>query len=174
MTGSVKIYRRADAPESLTESIARLTRAEFGDIPVIKETAWSPPDWHVAFVDGARVLSFVSLVERCASFDKRAVKVAGISNMITIEPYRRQGLGSLVMREAQKLITLRIGADFGLLLCSDDVIPFYSRLGWAVTSARLEFDQPSGKRQWRKDTMIYPSHGKLAAFETIELNGLPW
>jgi hypothetical protein len=90
-------------------------------------------------MDGARLLSFVSLVERVAFFDRRAVKVAGISNMITIEPYRHKSSGSLVMLEAQKLIAHRIGAEFGLLLCSEDVIPFYSRLDWIPTGARLEY-----------------------------------
>jgi hypothetical protein len=174
MTGTVRIYRRTGAPESVRASIDGFTLAEFGHIPVIKDTAWSLPDWHVAFINNARVLSFVSLVERMALFDGCTVKVAGISNMITVEPFRHKGFGSLVMLESQKLIARHIGAEFGLLLCSDDVIPFYSRLDWIPTSARLEYDQPSGKREWQKDVLIYSPDGRRPACEVIDLNGLPW
>jgi len=174
MTGTVRIFRRTDAPASVRDAIDCFTRAEFGYIPIIRETVWSPPDWHVAFMDGDRVLSFVSLVERIALFDRLAVKLAGISNMITIEPYRHQGFGSQVMLQAQQLIAHDIGAEFGLLLCSDDVIPFYSRLGWFPTGARLRYDQPPAKREWLKDILTYSPHGKRPACDTIDLNGLPW
>jgi hypothetical protein len=174
MTGTMSIYRRMSAPNSVRSSIDRITLAEFGHIPVIRDTAWSVPDWHEAFIDNATVLSFVSLVERIALFDGCAVKVAGISNMITIEPLRHKGLGSLVMLESQKLIAHRIGAEFGLLLCSDDVTPFYSRLDWIPMGARLEYDQPSGKREWQKDVLIYSPDGKRPDCEVIDLNGLPW
>jgi hypothetical protein len=174
MNGPVRIYRRTDLPESTREFIARLTLAEFGHLPVITGTAWSPPDWHVFFLDGENILSFVSIVERTALFDECAMKVSGISNMITIESHRRKGLGTLVMQRAQEFIAYNLRADLGLLLCSDDVMPFYSRLKWTSTGARLRFDQPSGKREWEKDVMLYFPHGRLADYKTIDLNGLPW
>jgi predicted GNAT family N-acyltransferase len=174
MNGTIEVSRRREMYAPLREQIDQATIEEFGHIPVIRETTWANPDWHVAFISDGRVLSFLSIIERQVSFDREVVKVVGISNVITMECHRHKGLGTLIMQKAQEIMSVCLQADFGLLLCSNDVTPFYARLGWVNTRARLSFDQPTGKREWGKDVLIYSPRGKPCDCMNIDLRGLPW
>jgi hypothetical protein len=174
VNGTIEISQSSETFAPLRDQIARATFEEFGHIPVIRETVWANADWHIAFVSDGEALSFLSIVERHASFDDEIVKVAGISNVITRKPHRHRGLGTLIMRKAQEMMSSCLQADFGLLLCSEDVIPFYARLGWVKARAELTFDQPAGARAWPKDVLIYFPGGNPFTFKNIDLKGLPW
>ena len=63
---------------------------------------------------------------------------------------------------------------FGLLICDECMIPFYSRLGWQVVEGPLMFDQPGGKVVFDDVTMVLPCAGENWPEGTIDLCGLPW
>jgi predicted GNAT family N-acyltransferase len=174
VNGTIEISRRSEMSAPFRDQIDQATIEEFGHIPVIRETVWASADWHTAFMSDGEVLSFLSIIERQASFDGGMVKIAGIGNVITRNPHRHKGLGTLIMQKTQQMMSTCLQTDFGLLLCSDDVIPFYSRLGWRKTCARLTFDQPTGARVWPKDVLIYSPRGNSCTCKNIDLRGLPW
>jgi len=67
-----------------------------------------------------------------------------------------------------------LGVEFGLLVCEEDVVPFYERLGWQVVEGPLTFDQPGGQATWPAVVMVLPCGGKAWPEGMIDLCGLPW
>jgi hypothetical protein len=102
------------------------------------------------------------------------VRVAGLNNMITLANHRGSGVASRLLRETQSEWAGKLGAECGLLLCADPLLPFYMRLGWRRTDASVMYDQPSGKKSWVANCMILDSGAKIAPPRVIDLCGLPW
>ena len=60
------------------------------------------------------------------------------------------------MERAATFMRGDLGADFGLLLCADDVVPFYESLGWRITPGPTLCHEPSGRVEYEERTMILP------------------
>jgi hypothetical protein len=65
-------------------------------------------------------------------------------------------------------------ANFGLLLCREEVQPFYQNLGWQVVNGPLVFEQPGVRLMWPLSVMILPCRGTEWPDGVIDLRGLPW
>jgi hypothetical protein len=67
-----------------------------------------------------------------------------------------------------------MGVDFGLLLCDEDLVSFYSALGWQSVDNPLVYDQPSGKVAFDDVVMIIGCNREEFPVGEIDLNGFPW
>lgn len=148
-------------------------RAEFDQFAIVRESEWAPPDWTWLMGDEAPA-AFYHLVERTVRIDGAQVRVAGLHNLVTLPAQRGRGAASELLRQTQPQWFAALDAQLGLLLCADALLPFYTRLGWQRTAARVTFAQPDGPRSWKANCMLLDPAGGLENAVEIDLRGLPW
>ena len=135
---------------------------------------WSDVNWHVMLRVDDQLVSHVEIVERTGTVDGQPVKLGGVGGVVTLPEWRGRGLATAALEWAAALIRDELQVAFGLLICDECMIPFYSRLGWQVVEGPLMFDQPGGKVVFDDVTMVLPCAGENWPEGTIDLCGLPW
>jgi hypothetical protein len=170
----LKIYRYKDLDETTKNQLNNFIGIEFGHIPIVKDTTWALPNWTIInYVEG-EIATFYNIVERTVSMDKENLKVAGINNVITPKRFRGQGLSTKTLLYTKPFLFKELNVDLGLLLCADDLILFYNRIGWYKVDCPVFFDQPNEKKIWTANTMLLTKDRTLVEPKEIDLNGLPW
>lgn len=172
----VEIIKREKMNPSVLNQIDDLTKAELGNVAIVKKYKWAEPDWTIAILtDKNQVLSFLNIVERQGLFGDLPVKLAGINNVITPAPWRKKGLATSTLKEAQVFMFNRLKADYGLLLCPNAMIPFYQGLGWVAADCPLSFEQSGQKVTWEQKQVVFPKpKSSFKAPSAINLCGQPW
>ncbi len=135
---------------------------------------WSAPAWHVLGCVGDRLVGYLRMFERVISAGGHAVRVGGIGGVMTRPECRRRGIASALLRRAAQFIGDELGAEFGLLLCREEVAPVYAKLGWQIVAGPTTFEQPSGKATYPRLTMVLPFTEKEWPAGPIDMCGLPW
>ena len=160
------------SPALLTE-LGSLADLEFGHIPIVKETTWAEPDWTCLLYINQHLASFYHIVNRKVLFDKKAIQIIGIHNLITTKLYRGKGYAKYLLKESQSFWRDNLEASHALLFCADALIPFYSQLQWKLCMCPVYFSQSAERRIWPSNTMIYNLSNDLLPME-IDICGLPW
>jgi aminoglycoside 2'-N-acetyltransferase I len=143
--------------------------------PEEDDIKWSEQsDWHVLVWDGEELVSNVEIIERTATVDGKPVSLGGIGGVATGVEWRRRGLASAALETAQTFICEKLAVDFGLLFCSEDMIPFYGRFGWQILERPVLVDQPGGKVAFTEAVMILPVGKNEWPEGVIDLCGLPF
>src|SRR5690348_12926490 len=140
----VEITPYGDLKESIKKDLDEAIEKEFGHIPIVKSIKWATPDWTIILFQGNEIASFCNIVERKVSMDDKAFLVAGINNLITPEKFRGQGMGTIILKETENFLFNELKSEAGLLLCADDLIPYYERLNWRKVNCPVYFSQPTG------------------------------
>jgi aminoglycoside 2'-N-acetyltransferase I len=135
---------------------------------------WSDVDWHVLLRVDGRLVSHAEIVERMGTVDGHPVSLGGIGGVVTLPEWRGRGLATATLERAAAFMRDDLRVAFGLLICDERMIPFYSRLGWQVVGGPLTFDQPGGKVVFDDVTMVLPCTDEDWPEGTIDLCGLPW
>ena len=167
------IKRYQDLDENTRNALSLIVYNEFGDVPIINEYEWATPDWAVILYSNDEIATVGHVITRTSFFDDEEMKVGGLNNMITVKKYRGEGFAQEVLKSTHELIFKKLKCDVGLLLCADELVPFYQRYGWYKVHSTLYFDQPTEKMKWGANVMLLTMNGKLKP-KTIDLNGLPW
>jgi hypothetical protein len=149
-------------------------RREFGHIPIVVNTSWATPDWAVMKYQDDVIVSFYNIIERRVTLDGEEVQVMGINNVITPKEYRGQNYAFDLLKKTQLEMLDRLHAGIGLLLCADQMTPFYSRLNWYPVASDVYFEQNENLNLWQANTMLLSRPGKAISPKSILLNGLPW
>lgn len=105
--------------------------------------------------------------------DNNEITIAGINNVITPKQFRGKGYATKLLRETENLIFNDLGSELGILLCADELIPFYERLKWYKVDCPVYFEQSDGENLWEANTMLLTPNKKIVP-KQIKLNGLPW
>jgi aminoglycoside 2'-N-acetyltransferase I len=179
MSDPVTVERMAAWDESSLDERAELSKAvyppdEAADWPG-RHIEWSRPEWGVAVRDEeGRLISYAALQLREATHDGADVVIGGVGGVMTHPDRRGQGYAGVAMQAAADFFAAN-GADFGLLVCEDRLIPYYRRLGWEVFQGEvvtLQHGEPtvfSFNRVMVKDVAATaPRQG------VIDLHGPPW
>ncbi len=135
---------------------------------------WATQHWHVLVRCDGRLACHAGITERTASTGGAPVILAGIGGVLTPPEYRRRGFARRAMRAAADFMHTSLKPDFGLLLCSKELVPFYEKLGWKLVHGRLEFDQPCGKLAWEESVMVLACGQSEWPSGAIDLCGTPW
>ena len=168
----VEIKRTGDMTPSEQEHVDHLIGQVFG-AEVVGYT-WADVDWHVlGWVEG-KLASHVEIIERTGTVGGQPVRLGGIGGVASAADWRRRGLATLAMEKAAEFMCGGLDVEFGLLICGQEMVPFYRRLGWKVVDAPLVFDQPEGKVTFDDVVMVLPCKGQDWPAGTIDLCGLPW
>lgn len=169
----IKIAKYSDLDNATKSTLEHIIESEFGNIPIVKETQWDNPDWTIIYYIDSKIVTFYNMIERIISINDRKVKISGINNLITLKASRGNGYASKILKETENLIFNDIGAELGVLLCADELVPFYQRLDWYKINCPVYFDQSSGEKLWNANTMLLAKNEKIFP-QLVRLNGLPW
>ncbi|PRY12641.1 acetyltransferase (GNAT) family protein [Pontibacter ummariensis] len=171
----IRIYRQEELGQQLKTSLQHQITEAFGQVPFVQERVWAEPDWVMVKHEQDAVATFYGVVVREVSMDGQSYRIAGISNLITPHAFRGKGYASELLSETRDFLFKELGCVYGLLLCADALLPFYSRLGWYKLEARLYYDQPSGKQLYDSNVLLLAPSTQAAGYpQHIDLNGLPW
>jgi GNAT superfamily N-acetyltransferase len=165
------------------KSTSSLTPAQEKDIldwlletfsDITDDYEWSAVDWHVLVWADGEMASHVEIVDRIGTVEGRRVKLGGIGGVMTRPKWQGRGYSSVALEAATAFMRDELGTEFRLLMCDQEMIPFYSHLGWQVVEGPLVFDQPGGKVTFDEVTMVLPCTKQEWPQGTIDLCGLPW
>lgn len=171
----IKYYSTKELDPKLKSELQNFINVEFGDVPFVKERVWAQPDYVFVKYEGDAIATFYQVIIRNIALDGKSYPVAGINNVITPPPFRGKGYSSQVLRETESILFNKLQCSFGLLLCADALVPFYSRLNWYKVDTTLYYDQPQGKQLYDSNVMLLtPSSQERIYPQHIDLNGLPW
>jgi GNAT superfamily N-acetyltransferase len=168
----VEIRSNCELTPSEQETLDRWTHQVFG-LEAAGYT-WAEVDWHVLVWMEGELASHVEIIERTGMVGGRPVRLVGIGGVASAPEWRGRGLATVAMGEAAEFSCGDLDAEFGLLICGQEKIPFYRKLGWEVVDGPLVFDQPEGKVTFEDVVMVLPCKGQEWPTGTIDLCGLPW
>ncbi|NER14733.1 GNAT family N-acetyltransferase [Leptobacterium flavescens] len=160
------------SPETKKELRGHIDR-EFGHIPIVRETEWATPHWSIICYEEGEIASFYNIVEREIFVDNNKLKIAGINNVITPPAFRGKGLSSKTLKETEDFIFKDLACRLGVLLCADQLLPFYERLNWYKVDCPVYFLQGTERKLWNANTMLLSRNTHMSPLK-IDLNGLPW
>lgn len=169
----IEIIKHSELNSQSKKKLDSFIEEEFGNIPIVKDTEWATPDWTIIQHVNNEIVTFYHIVLREILIDGENFKISGINNVITPMEFRGKGYSSKTLRETEHLIFDDFDCDLGLLLCADELIPFYERLNWYSVNCPVFFEQSTGQKLWNANTMLLTKKEKLYP-KIINLNGLPW
>ncbi len=170
----------ADQTEAERASLRALTTAVYpADTPDTEpgpQTVWAAPTWGVlVHDDSGELASYVGIHVRDATVDGQPALIGGIGNVKTHPERRGRGHAQAALRRAMTFLADDLGAAFGLLVCRQPLIPFYSQLGWLPFPGTLLIEQHGTTLPFTHNTtMLLPLHAPAPHTGTIDLHGLPW
>lgn len=166
--------RYFELPAERREQLDAAAHAEFEQYAIVRETDWATPDLTFMAMDGGHVAAYYNLVDRVVRIDGTPVRVAGLNNLVTMPAHRGRGVASALLRDTQPRWFDELGAECGMLLCADALLPFYGRLGWRKVPGAVMYAQPDETRTWSANCMLLDPKAKQPNANTVDLNGLPW
>jgi len=171
----IKLAKYSTLDQELRITLEACVHETFGHVPFVQERVWAQPDWAAVLYENEAIATFYQVVLRLVTIGSQVYKVAGVSNVITPMAYRGRGYASRILRETADFLFQELGCAYGLLLCADDLLPFYSRLNWYKVATTLYYDQPGGKQRYDSNVMLLaPANAAKLHPQSVDLNGLPW
>ncbi|KUG06682.1 GNAT family N-acetyltransferase [Solirubrum puertoriconensis] len=166
----------AELPAATQSTLGQLTHAEFGHVPIVQQYQWATPDWSMLLHDDqGQLMAFYNLVLRTVTFDGHPVQLAGLNNVITPPALRGHGYAKQLLLATEPQWWEPLGAQHGLLVCADHMMPYYRKLGWYPVEAALYFSQPDGQHHRFESNVMLRSPSALQVHPAeIDLGGLPW
>ena len=169
MTFRVREASELSASESA--SLRRLDAEAFvseDEIDLLgRKMEWAPPRWHLAYWNNDEAICHVGIILRRGTLNGVEVAIGGVEGVATSPA--SEGL----VRALDFLKELSV--DFGLLICREELIPFYRKRGWNLYTDPVAIIQ-SGKRTFfsLSSVMVCPIGIASKIEGTIDLNGPPW
>lgn len=121
-----------------------------------------------------QLMSSVGILTRQEFCDDVAVLMRGIGGVKTRLNHRRKGYAGTGIQKALKFLTEICRVDFSLLVCRDDLIPYYCRLGWQLFEGQLLVRQSTRKITFTlNNTMLIDGVNPIPACKFIDSCGKP-
>lgn len=136
-------------------------------------TRWAAFDWYVtAEIDGRQV-SIAGVVDRRGAVGCTPARLGLLGGVFTLPRYRRKGMASAVVQHSTRLIVDELKCNFGVLICSDKLVPFYQRLGWRLVANEMVYERFSQRGVVDINVMVYEFAGRPLPPGPIDVVGLP-
>jgi GNAT superfamily N-acetyltransferase len=136
-------------------------------------TRWASFDWYVSVHAGGRLVSIAGLVDRVGTIGGVPTRLGLLGGVFTVPELRQRGLASEVIQRASRLMTDELRCEFGVLICSDQIVPFYERLGWKPAPNVMTFERFGRRGYVGSNVMVYECTGRPLPAGTIDVMGLP-
>jgi len=137
------------------------------------EERYADFEWHLEALSRRKRLAHVGLVRRTIRVGDRDVDTALVGGVLTEPSWRHRGLATVLMGSADSFVTQTLGLRYGLLLCSEALVPLYERLGWALLRSPVRYHQPDGPRRRSGPTMVICYGDAPWPTGPVDLRGLP-
>jgi GNAT superfamily N-acetyltransferase len=136
---------------------------------------WAPDeDKHVLVRVDGQLACHVGIVRREVQVGAETLAVGGLGSVITLPAYRGRGLARLALERASEYMRTTLAVPFALLVCRDDLVPFYAPQGWERVDAPVYFDQPAGKVRSAAVLMVQRYGPRAWPPGAVDLRGLPF
>ncbi len=135
---------------------------------------WAEADWYVLVHEGMELVSTLEIVEREAVVGGTPVTLGGIGGVATHPNWRRRGFAEAGLKVAHSFLRRRLAVDYGLLICSEQLVPYYGKLGWRVVEGPMLIAQSSGPVTYSAPIMVLPVCKSEWPEGVIDLCGKPW
>jgi predicted GNAT family N-acyltransferase len=168
----IELKAESQLAESERLGLARLSTEAFP--PDGDDTQWAQSDWHVLVWEGDEIVSHVEIVERTATVSGQLVRLGGIGGVSTLIAWRKRGLAEAALKIAVETLHAPLAVDFGLLVCDEGMIPYYSKFGWILIGRSMWIDQPKGRVLYKSPIMVLPVCKNEWPEGEIDLCGQPW
>jgi aminoglycoside 2'-N-acetyltransferase I len=135
---------------------------------------WRPKTRHIYVEEDGRVVGHVGLLEESVLAGGTKVRVCGVGGVVTRPEAQQRGHAGRAMRRAEQFMRDETDAEFGMLYCRDELIPFYAALGWQLVEGENEFGQPAGPVRSPFNVMVLPLRERQWPAGRVVVAGLPW
>lgn len=176
----IEIIPKVNLSAAQTQALAALSRAVYPPSPDgIKPQnpiSWATTTWSVLVWDQAhQLVSHVGLLARQGRFTDCPVLIGGIGGVKTHPTARRRGYARAGIDHAIEFLCIEQAVDFSLLVCREELLPYYGRLGWHHFAGDLLVEQPPGIEKFVfNQPMVFEGNGRLPLNGVIDLCGMPW
>ena len=179
MSISADLVPRGQLHDSDLDALAQLKDAVYPPEPGATwdgaSREWTAPQWGV-FVrdDSGDLVSYTGVISREGAHDGRRVSIGGVGGIATHPDHRGRGYAPIGMGRALDFLT-RGGADFVLLVCRDELVAYYQRLGWRLFAGELMVSQFGEPEVFTYNRVMVGDLNQAAPKSgTIDLQGPPW
>lgn len=103
---------------------------------------YAPGELHALTRIGDLLIGYAATARRIIRVGNSEVIVAGTGGVMTLASARGQGIGTFTLSALQDANRSFAPADFGLLGCREEVVPFYESCGYARVDALIRDVSP--------------------------------
>jgi GNAT superfamily N-acetyltransferase len=181
MTGTGRELVQGRAAEITVRLAAELRGRELGEVRALLEHALPGIDLedyerrHADRVVLVRVngelASHAAFLDRVITVGGAGVHVVGVGGVATHARYRGRGLARLAIDTALVEARRADGVAFGLLMCPDALVPYYTSLGWQHADAPMTCQGRSGPERLPYPAMVRSLDGAAWPAGAIDLLG---
>lgn len=171
-----------------------LSAGDYADMAVLFDSEYAP-EWgpwdakrgygyargelHCLARAEGELIGYAASARRFVGVGDEEVVVAGVGGVLTGAASRGQGLGQELIRALQEAMRGLAPADFGLLGCREEVVPFYQSCGFSVIESAIKDVSPRDAMTVivsRGPTLICPGTRSFEEWPggLVDLRGLPW
>jgi len=139
-----------------------------------RDRQWDAPRWGVLVTAGDILVSYTGVVERAAAVDGRPTTIGGVGGVATHPSHRGRGYAPLGIGRALDFL-LRRDVAFALLVCRDELVDYYSDLGWSLFPGTV-YNTQFGEREVFifNRVMVGDLTASAPTSGTIDLRGPAW
>ncbi|MEZ6048297.1 MAG: GNAT family N-acetyltransferase [Planctomycetaceae bacterium] len=157
--------------EAERSQIAEWHEAEFSHLPVTKKYEWTVGgDYNILLDVNGEFVGYVGVMRREILLDSQQRLIAAVRGLVIDPQWRSQGLGMLLMKEAHKVIFSTLKVEYGVLLCLDELVPFYRTLGWQTLACQVFVENQGRKVPWSEMAMILTPGEEVEVKEISEVD----
>ena len=135
---------------------------------------WVGTDIHVVGSVGGTAVTQAGAYLHTVTHNGSELRLGGLNGVITIPEARGKGYGNRVVSGAEQHIRVEMDADFGMLFCHPELVPFYEPRGWEIIDGPVTNDQPDGPRLTPHIVMVLPFKDATWSDGPFNLSSYPW
>jgi aminoglycoside 2'-N-acetyltransferase I len=174
---SYRIVAEAALDAGLATTIAAMDKDLFRDHPFGLHYEWAPAHFHALATlagEGGRLVGHADLTERAVRIGEAEARVVGLGTVMTAREQRGRGVATGILDLCEAFVFEQLLADYAMLFCAEDIVPFYARRGWLLVGSPVTVEQPGLRLVWPHLTMLLPRAGQAWQEAPIDIGGLPW
>ena len=147
----------------------------FGDLEICKRFEYQTgANYCILVYSEDELVSFAAVLERSVRFDDDELTLGGVGGVVTAPEHRGRGFASMAMKESVRVIFRTLKADVGGLLCLNETVGFYEKLGWKLSHAKVMVELKGSNVVWPEAFMFYERDGSCFNPKNIDVCGRPW
>lgn len=136
---------------------------------------WAAPQWGVfVWEESGDLVSYTGVVRTEGTHDGAAVSIGGVGGIATHPDQRGKGYAAIGIGRGIDFLA-GLGTDFALLVCRDELVLYYEKLGWRLFDGDVvvrQFGEPETFTYNR--VMVGDVNRAAPSTGTIDLQGPPW